>query len=292
MELRQVEYVVGVLDHGGFTRAAAALHVSQPSLSQGIATLEAELGTALFHRLGRTVVPTAAGHAFAEPARRLLRDVKTAREAVVAVAGLEAGQLDVVTLPTLVVEPVAAVIGAFRRAHPGVTVRLFEPEDADAVLAMVRDGTCEVGAAELPAGADLVAVELGAQEVLAVCPPGTRLARRRLRIDQLAGTPLVATPPGTSTRRLVDDALAAAGITPLVAVETAHREAILPLVLAGAGTSFLPAPLAEEAARDGAVVSPLSPPLRRRIGFVHRPGPLSPAAGAFLALARHQPARS
>jgi len=53
MELRQVEYVVGVVDAGTFTAAAAALHVSQPSLSQGIARLEAELGTPLFHRVGR-----------------------------------------------------------------------------------------------------------------------------------------------------------------------------------------------------------------------------------------------
>ena len=52
MELRQVEYVVGVVEHGGFTRAATALHVTQPALSEGVARLEAELGVALFHRVG------------------------------------------------------------------------------------------------------------------------------------------------------------------------------------------------------------------------------------------------
>jgi len=287
MDLRQVEYAVGVLDHGGFTRAAAALHVSQPSLSQGIANLEADLGTALFHRLRRQVRPTAAGEAFAAPARQLLRDVQTIRAAVVAVTGLHSGRLDLVTLPTLVAEPVAGIVGGFRRAHPGVTVRLFEPEDTEAVMAMVRDGTCEIGATELPAPADLDAVDYGTQELLAVCPPGTVVNRRRLKVASLAGLPLITTPPGTSTRRLVDDALAGAGIAATVAVETAHREAILPLVLAGAGTSFLPAPLAAEAATRGAVVTRLDPPLVRQIGFVHRCGPLSPAAAAFLALVPH-----
>ena len=68
MELRQLQYAVAVIDHGGFTRAAAAMYVSQPSLSQGVANLESELGTPLFHRVGRRVVLTAAGQAFAEPA--------------------------------------------------------------------------------------------------------------------------------------------------------------------------------------------------------------------------------
>ena len=57
MDLRQLEYVVAVVDHGGFTRAADALLVAQPSLSQGVRTLEAELGVPLFHRLGRTGRP-------------------------------------------------------------------------------------------------------------------------------------------------------------------------------------------------------------------------------------------
>ncbi|MDQ2651370.1 MAG: LysR family transcriptional regulator, partial [Actinomycetota bacterium] len=72
MDLRQLEYVVAVADHGGFTRAAAALHVSQPSLSQGVRTLETELGVEIFSRAGRTVAPTASGEAIIASARRVL----------------------------------------------------------------------------------------------------------------------------------------------------------------------------------------------------------------------------
>jgi LysR family carnitine catabolism transcriptional activator len=282
MDLRQVEYAVAVIDHGGFTKAAQHVHVAQPSLSAGVAGLERELGSPLFERLPRRVVLTAAGRAFEGPARQLLRDARTIRAAVQSVSDLDSGQLDIVALPTLAVAPLAPMIGAFRRAHPNVTVRLVEPEDADAVVAMVRDGRCEIGLAELPAPSDVVAREFLAQEVVAVCPPGTRIGRRRLAVNRLAGIDLIATPPGTSTRRLLDQALAEAGIEPRVAVETGQREAIVPLVLAGAGTSFLPRPQAEQARLAGAVVARLDPPLWRRIGVVHRPGPLSPAAAAFV----------
>lgn len=287
MELRQVRYALAVIDHGGFTRAAAALYVSQPSLSQGVANLESELGTPLFHRVGRRVVLTAAGAAFVEPARQLLRDARTVQEAVGDVAGLQAGRLDLVALPTLAVEPAARLVAAFRRAHPQVAVRLVEPEDAHALAAMVRDGRAELGFTELVPGGDLPTLELGSQEILAVCPPGTALAQAgTLPVARLAALDLIATPAGTSTRRLVDAALASAQVHTRVAVETDQREALLPLVLAGAGTTFLPGPLAAEAARRGAVIAPLDPPLWRQIGIVRRDAALSPAAAAFLALAR------
>src|SRR5262249_60060885 len=73
------EYVVGVVDEGGFTRAAEALHVTQPALSDGIRRLEAEVGLELFHRVGRRAVLSAAGEAFVEPARQGLRDLGVLR---------------------------------------------------------------------------------------------------------------------------------------------------------------------------------------------------------------------
>jgi DNA-binding transcriptional LysR family regulator len=87
---------------------------------------------------------------------------------------------------------------------------------------------------------------------------------------------------------LVERALARAALSPVIAVETEQREALLPLVLAGAGTALLPRPLAAQAALRGAVVLELRPPLRRTVGLVHRQGTLSPAARAFVELARGQ----
>lgn len=287
MDLRQVGYVLAVVDEGGFTKAAASIPISQPALSQSIRSLERELGTELFHRLGREVRLTAAGEAFVGPARAMVRESANARSAVADVAGLGAGQLDVVALPTLVVEPVVEVVGAFRSAHPGVTVRITEPEDRGEVVELVRSGACELGFGEGPINEPGLAVDpLLDQELLAVLPPGTDLGGRRgdavrLPLRRLAAEPLVVTPPGTSTRQLVEDALRRAGLAPSVAVESDHREAIVPLVLAGAGAALLPEPLARRAAEQGAVVAGLEPAVRRKVVLVRRTGVLSPAAAAF-----------
>jgi DNA-binding transcriptional LysR family regulator len=288
MDVRQLRAVLAIVDHGGVTAAADELHVAQPSLSQTLRSLERELGVELFHRVGRRLVLSAAGAALIPPARQVVRDLATITASVSAVTGLMGGYLDLVAEPTLAVDPVAGLIGEFRVAYPQVTVRLAEPEGAAEVAARLEDGRSEVGLAELPVpGQALVSEPLVTQDVLAVRPPGTHVpAGGHLAVRQLAGVPLVTTPLGTSSRALVERTLARAGLSPLVLVETEQREALLPLVLAGAGTALLPRPLATEAASRGAVIMELRPPLRRTVGLVFRQGTRSPAAQAFVHLAQ------
>jgi DNA-binding transcriptional LysR family regulator len=304
MDLRQLGYVVAIAEEGGFTSAAARVGISQPSLSYAIKALENELGALLFHRLGRSVRPTQAGEALLGPARQALRDAEVARAAVAAVAGLAGGRLDLVCLPTLAVDPMAGLVGRFRRDHPGVRVRIDEPEDADAVAGAVRSGASELGLTELPAprrGADrpgqvgdLESIELGAHEFVAVLPSDLAADtgdasdtsdQRALSLRTLARLPLVTTPKGTSTRRQIDEAFDAAGLEATLAVETDHRESIIAMVLAGAGVSIVPAPLAASSWLGDAVVRPLTPRIERTFGLVRRSGPLSPAAQAFVSLA-------
>lgn len=283
---RRLEYFVAVADHGTFTAAARALFVSQPALSLAVKELEAELGTELFHRLGRQVVLTSAGTALLGPARQSLRDVETGRSAVAAVLGLEAGTLSLGCLPTLAAEPLAGMIGRFRRAHPGVRIDLAAPEGSADLLGLLRTGRCELGIAGADDRAgDLVGRPLGEQELLAIHPPDTPAAVAGKLLGGLAEVPLVATPEGTSTRRMLDEAFAAAGLDPAVAVVTAQRDAVLPLVLAGAGAALVPEPLAAVAARLGAVVGQPRPSITRAVSILHRPGPLAPAARRFLEVA-------
>jgi DNA-binding transcriptional LysR family regulator len=284
MDLRKLRLFLAVVDEGGFTRAAEASYVSQPSVSQAIRELETELGTPLFHRLGRGITLTTAGEALVGPARQVLRDVDVGVAAVAAVAGLAAGQLDLCSLPTLAVDPVAPLVGAFRVAYPGITLALANPDDSADLERLVTTGECELGVAA-DAAPDLVSHPLGEQELLAVFPPGTPQPRSTIAIDHLAEFAIVTTPIGTSTRQLLDDACTTAGVTPRIAVVTEQREAILPLVLAGAGAALVASPLADTARRLGAVVVPLRPSVRRTVHLLHRPGPLSPAARAFVELA-------
>lgn len=284
MDCRQLEYVVAVAEHGGFTKAAAALRVSQPALSHGVRVLERELGVELFARLGRSVRVTDAGERVVAAARRVLKEMADLETVAALAAGAVTGTLELAALPTLSADPLAPLVGRFRVAHPGVVVRIGEPEDLVAVEEAVRSGRAEIGFTDLTTGGHgLTRIELMRQRTLAILPPGSPDDDGSpLAASALAAMPLVVTPIGTSMRRLLDRALARVGGRPNVAVEVHNREAIIPLVLAGAGVSLVPEMAAADAARRGAVVRALKPAVTRRVGIIHRPGPLSPAARAFL----------
>ncbi|MDH4074413.1 MAG: LysR family transcriptional regulator, partial [Acidimicrobiia bacterium] len=250
MDLRQVEYVVAIVDHGGFTRAASALGLAQPSLSQSVRRLEEELGAPLLARMGRRVELTDAGESFMGPARRLLREAQRARDAVAAHAGLAAGTLDLVALASLAVDPVAGLVAAFRGRHPGVTVRMLDPSSPVHLLELVRSGRAEAGITEAEgAPPGLATVTLSSQSLVAVLPPvpdGAAGPAGPMSAPELAGQALVVTPPGTSLRTLVDRFVGAAtasghrAATIRVAVETDQRDMLVPLVLQGAGVAVLP----------------------------------------------------
>jgi DNA-binding transcriptional LysR family regulator len=169
-----------------------------------------------------------------------------------------------------------------------VSICCPELEAGKSVEAAVASGSCEVGLAELPvATKGLVAVELGQQPFHLVLAPGTA-APSRFPLAKLNQLDLVATPPGTSSRARLDEALEHANGEPPqpIKVETGHRDALIALVLAGAGAAFLPEPMAEQAAQLGATVVATTPVIRRRFGVIHRAAPLSPAARAVLVVAK------
>ncbi len=279
---------MAVVDHGGFTAASKAVFVSQPALSLAVKELESAVGTALFTRVGRGVKLTPAGEALLGPARQVLRGVESGRAAVAAVTGLLAGSLSLASLPTLAAEPMAQLVGLFRRHHSGIRVDLAAPEHSRGLFELVESGGCELALTDARAvPKHFQVVDLGIQELVFILPPGADPSSLS-DSDQFAAEPVpfVAAPEGTSTRGLLDLHVESLGVEPLLAVVTTQRDAIVPLVLAGAGAALVPESMAEVAAVLGAVVVRLDPPAERRIALVHRDQALSPAAERFVALAR------
>ena len=210
--------------------------------------------------------------------------------AVGAVTGLAAGRLDLCCLPTLAVRPGARLIGRFRREYPAVVVDMSVSDDPADLVELLRSGHCELGiteAAMVPS--ELQHHVLMDQELVVVLPPDTAWQARPVSLSRLRDTPFVTTPPGTSTRRLLDEAFAAVGAQPEVVVVTAQREALLPLVLAGAGATLLPESIAHTAVGEGAVIARPRPAIQRTVVLAHRSGPLSPAAAAFVELSMPTP---
>lgn len=283
MDLRRLRMFLALVDHGTFTRAAAVSYVSQPALSKAVQELEREVGTALFERTRHGASLTAAGRALVPHARQVVRDVEAARAAVTAVTGLVAGAVELACLPTLAADPAAPWIAAFRRSYPGIQVQLADPDDPQELLSMVRNGVVELGVTERPADpAGLKVHRAGTQDLVAVLPPGAPAPPGPYPLTDLLDWPLVVAPPGTSSRRILEEALGRRGSRLRIAVETAQRDAILPLVLGGAGATVLPLAVAQAAVDFGAVVAPTRPRLVRPVTLIHRQSPLSPAAAAFV----------
>jgi len=292
MERRQLEYFVAIVEHGGFTHAARALRVAQPSLSRAIGKLEHELGVALFHRVGRNAVLSNAGELVVERARLVLRDLDALRAAARSVETGAAGRVDVAATSSSALEPVISIIAELRERHPGVLVSTSSALSATEVVAMVLQGRCEVGLcghAERPAGQGLVAHHLRDEEFLLVAPPGTGLTDP-VTHDDLRGMRFVVTKPATAVRALFDRI--AEGVGGLhVAAEVGDRSVLLPMVLRGIGASLMPDGWHDLAVRAGAEVHHFAPRERLPQWVVHRSGPITPATQAFLdtTLARVSP---
>lgn len=285
MERRQLEYFVAIVEHGGFTHAAHALRVAQPSLSRAIGKLEHELGVTLFHRVGRNAVLSNAGELVVERARLVLRDLEALRAAARNVGGGAVGRVDVAATSSSSLEPVISIIAQLRDQHPGVLVSTSSALSAAEVVAMVLQGRCEVGVcghAERPAGQGLVAHHLRDEEFLLVAPPGARLGEAGdVTRDDLRGLRFVVTKPATAARALFDRvAESVGGLT--VAAEVEDRSVVLPMVLRGIGASIMPDGWHRLARRAGAEVHHFTPRERLPQWVVHRSGPITPATQAFL----------
>ncbi|MFF3501923.1 LysR family transcriptional regulator [Streptomyces sp. NPDC003247] len=289
MDARQLQYFLAIVEHGGFSKAAAALHVAQPSLSQAMANLEADLGVALFHRMGRGVVLSKAGAELLEPSRRVLRDLDAVREKAASLAGLGGGTVEVAAMPSPGIEPLTSLIHRFAASHPSVTVvtrAAFTPEET---VGLVRSGACELGllgaASPVSApGIDVLPVE--EQPFVVVAAAGGPFEDGAvLRPEELSGRKLIASRPGSLMRTIVDDVTARSADTEIVAVVD-HRTSILPLVLTGVGIAVLPASWTRLARRCGLVVASLEPTAHLHVAMISLPSHLTPGAQAFLELTR------
>ncbi|CAN5745333.1 MAG: LysR family transcriptional regulator [Actinomycetota bacterium] len=288
MDIRQLTYFLGIVEHGGFGRAAEHLHVAQPSLSQAVAGLERDLGVRLFHRLGRGVELTEAGRALIAPARRVLRDLDSARARVDSIGGQLVGQVDLALMPSQGVEPFATMALRLARRHPGLRIRADPAYTRDEVLDLVRSGRCELGlagAVPAPYPSGFVAHRLGTQDmVLVVAPEAGFQDGAVVSQGELGGQRLIVSPPGSVMRQVADEIAAVSDVH--IAVEVAHRSSVLPLVLSGAGVAVLSSAWTSLARRSGAFVLQLCPTSILEVAIIHRDAPLTPAAEALLDISR------
>lgn len=285
MNLRHLEFVVGVAEHGGFRKAAGNLHVSQSALSHAITTIERRLGAPLFHRLGRGITLTPVGETYVSAARRVLEAHSALESATCASNDLTDAVLPITLQATGVTAGATRLIAAMRREHPGVRIEVSTQPTPSDVHRELLTGRCEVGISDWASHRALETEPLFEERFVLVCPPGTDVPSSVMSPADRFPTAMIL-PPGWQAMRAANEHVDGYDFTNPVAVEAQGRDLMLSLVLAGVGSALMSEVLADAAGAAGAVVITLDPPLTRTVLLVRRPGRLDAAAEAFVTCAR------
>ncbi|WP_189047206.1 LysR family transcriptional regulator [Aliidongia dinghuensis] len=289
MTLDQLRVFVAVAERQHVTRAAEALNLAQSAVSTAIAALEGRHGAKLFHRVGRGIELTEAGSLFLAEARAVLARAEAAELVLAELGGLKRGTLVVEASQTIASFWLPRHLVAFRRAHPGIDIRLTIGNTAQVATA-VRSGAAELGFVEgsVDDPALLSRPVARDQLIIVVGPEHPWAGRADVTPEQLFESDWVLREAGSGTRAVFEQALAAFGLASgslRVALELPSNEAVRAAVEAGLGATALSASVAASSIEAG-LLCPVPIPLPERAFHVlhHAERYRSHAAERLLAL--------
>ncbi|MCC9006435.1 transcriptional regulator CynR [Pseudomonas putida] len=246
MLARHIQYFIAVANHLSFTRAAAALHVSQPALSQQVRQLEESLGTTLFDRSGRTTRLTDAGEVYLRYAKRAAQELQEAKRAIDDLGDLSRGSLRVGVTPTFTSYLVGPLVEAFHGRYPNITLVVREIAQ-EAMEELLLADEVDVGIAfdnghhlDLEAQALLVetlALVVGKQHPLATTAS--------IGLEALNSESLILLSAEFATREQIDSYCRQHNIRPHVQVEANTISALIEVVSRTKLSTLLPATIAQ-----------------------------------------------
>lgn len=266
MEFHQLRYFAAVARTGNFTRAAAACHVSQPSLSQQIIKLEDEVGAALFERRRDRAGLTPAGELLLRHATRVLSEIDEAGSRLREIRHLTRGRLRLGAIPTIAPFLLPGPLARLKHEHPGIEITLHEHPTAGLLAALQARELDLVIASTVPPSDALAAQLLFPEPLLLALPAGHPL--ENVRVIDL---------PGLQNERFIvlsdEHCLSTAvrsfcrqnDLTPNVVCQGAQVQTVLAMVSAGLGISLVPDMACRQPLPPGLTVRPLGPTARREI---------------------------
>jgi DNA-binding transcriptional LysR family regulator len=289
MDLRRLEIFVKVAELGSFSRAAEALFLTQPTISEHVRTLEDELGVQLLDRLGRGTTPTRAGTLLLGYAQRMLTLSREATQAIEQFQGRVSGELTIggSSIPGEYIVP--GLIGAFRGKYPDVRISLLIGSSRE-VQQWVEEGRVEIGVVgAAPVGRTLQGRPLMDDEIVVVVGADHPWATRKtVSLEELQAEPMILRERGSGSRETFERALEVVGLDLgafRIVGDMASTQAIKQAVRAGVGISLISrrAVLDECRARLLACVTIPDLTISRAFHLVtHRDRSRSPLAQAFL----------
>jgi DNA-binding transcriptional LysR family regulator len=283
MTFTQLEVFAALARAGSFSRAAALLSITQSAVSHAVRGLEAELGVALVVREGAQSTLSQAGSRLLARANDILQQREALLQEATTARGVAQGTLRIASFgSTSSLRLLPSLLAAYRRVQPQVEVQVEEQDDAT-VIRWLLEQRAEIGFVALPDDR-FETVPLAEDEFVAVVPQGHRLAQRRsVHPRDLDGEPFIRTGAGSGS--IIDRLLAETGASPRVLYRFEQLSSILGFVAQGHALAIA-ARLALPDDAPGVVYRSLTPPQRRVTGLAVRMKRLSPAAAAFVAVAR------
>lgn len=243
MEIRQLEILCRVVETESFSKAAKALGLSQPTASEHIKTLENEMGTRLFDRLGRRVEPTKAGLILYGHAQNIIRIRNEAKEAVQEYLGIISGHLEIgaSTIPGGYLLP--RILGAFKISHPKTSVTI-DILDSRKVIEGVLEGSIQLGITgmEIPNPQLLYRVFTKDELVFAVPPDHPFARRKRIRAEELKEAKMIVREDGSGTRLVAETRLRELGFEmhpDQIAAVLGNSQAVRCALKGGVGVSII-----------------------------------------------------
>ena len=286
LNLHLLRLFAAVVRSGSFSKAADALHQSQPSISKGVRDFELQLGCRLLDRSPRGVTPTREGVALMRHADILFATERSAEEELRALRSLDSGSLRIGASTTIATYLISDFLGAFHAAHPSIELYLTSANTRDIADLMLQH-QIEIALIEGPINDDGLDSEAWITDVMElIVGPHHPFASATEPIDpkDLAQEILIVREPGSGSREVVMQALATSGIEPARTLEIGSTEAIKQLVAAGLGISIV----SRAAVRDQVALNRLktisvhSLHVERTLWKLKIPGRIEiPAAAAF-----------
>ncbi|HEV2575845.1 MAG TPA: LysR substrate-binding domain-containing protein [Acidobacteriaceae bacterium] len=277
-----------VASQASFRRAAEALYITQPAVTQQIKALEEELGSRLFDRNGGKVRLTAAGEVLLRRAGEAESTLSRAIEEIGTLEGEVRGALRVAASTTIAQYVLPRLLADFARQHHGVRLQL-ESANTQRVVEAVASGEAPIGLIEGPAHRQELQVERWLEdELVLVVPSGHEWAGKEISLSALSSAKLLVRERGSGTREVLEQAFKLAG-GPVprmqIAMELGSTEALLACVEAGLGVGFASRFALERQRALGtlSIVKVKNLRVTREFSMVYSRGPKTSAAAQALA---------
>ena len=250
MDERAMKYIVAISKHQNLTKAAEALYVGQPTLSKFLAEIETRLGLKLFRRVGHRYVPTYAGERYIEHSREILRMIDSLNAELADIQKQNTGTVNITFANMRCSYMLPVLLPAFRNIYPNVKVNIFEGS-SDENDRRLLDGLIELAFYTMPSEPDprIEYIPL-AQEELLICAPHGHPLREcaqanpggrypSMDLKRVQSELVLMMQPSQRTRQIVDSILRENGIRLENVLYTSNIHAIMGLVSAGYGISFV-----------------------------------------------------